>query len=117
MEAINGPSTGRCGVPERSNRTETVTKQSHTAKATVVIQNQLGLHARPAMTFVDTASGFACDVRVRKGSQSVDGKSIMQMMILAATQGTQLQIEAEGADAHEAVDTLLTLVKSKFGED
>ena len=90
---------------------------SHTAKATVVIQNQLGLHARPAMTFVDAANGFASAVRVSKGSQSVDGKSIMQMMMLAATQGTQLQIEAEGSDAREAVETLLVLVESKFGEE
>jgi len=85
--------------------------------AEVTIQNRLGLHARPAMAFVDTANGFACDVRVRKGSQVVDGKSIMQMMMLAATQGTELKIEAEGNDAAEAIKTLKDLVARKFDEE
>ena len=79
--------------------------------------HQLGLHARPAMTFVDTASGFACDVRVRKGTQSVDGKSIMQVMMLAATQGTELEVCAEGDDADKAVKALCDLVNRGFDED
>ncbi len=88
-----------------------------TAEATVVIQNKLGLHARPAMSFVDTANGFRADVRVGKGAQEVDGKSIMQMMMLAATQGTSLKIKAAGPDATEAVDALRQLVDSKFDEE
>ena len=91
--------------------------QTQTAKAKVIIGNKLGLHARPAMAFVDTASGFACDVRVSKGAQSVDGKSIMQMMMLAATQGTQLNIVATGDDAPEAIKTLTALVQRQFDED
>jgi len=87
------------------------------AQACVTIQNRLGLHARPAMAFVDTANGFTSDVQVKKGSQSVDGKSIMQMMMLAATQGTELQIVAEGDDADDAVAALVTLVDRKFDED
>ncbi len=87
------------------------------AKAKVTVANKLGLHARPAMAFVDTASGFDCDVRVSKGIQSVDGKSIMQMMMLAATQGTQLQIETAGQDAQEAIKTLTALVERRFDED
>ena len=83
----------------------------------VRIQNRLGLHARPAMSFVDTANGFDCDVRVRKGDQVVDGKSIMQMMMLAATQGTQLNIVATGDDAPEAIKTLTALVQRQFDED
>ena len=94
-----------------------VTKQNRLATAKVVIGNQLGLHARPAMSFVDTANGFTADVRVKKGSQSVDGKSIMQMMMLAATQGTQLRIEAEGDDAEDAIAALCELVESNFGEE
>jgi len=86
-------------------------------KVRVTIQNRLGLHARPAMSFVDAASGFKADVRVHKGSQTVDGKSIMQMMMLAATQGTELDIEADGPDAQDALDTLKALVDSKFEED
>ena len=62
--------------------------------ALTTIQNSLGLHARPAMAFVDAANGFECEVRVRRtdGDETVDGKSIMQMLLLAATQGTELEI-------------------------
>ena len=60
------------------------------------IVNRLGLHARPAMSFVDLASEYRSAVTVRKGDQEVDGKSIMQMMMLAATQGTELEIVCEG---------------------
>lgn len=87
------------------------------AKATVVIQNKLGLHARPAMAFVDAANGFNSDIRVHKGEQTVDGKSIMQMMMLAATQGTQLIIEAIGPDAANAITALRQLVDGKFSEE
>ena len=69
------------------------------------------------MSFVDAASAFNCDIRVRKGEQIVDGKSIMQLMMLAATQGTELEIIAEGDDADAAVDALRALIDSKFDED
>jgi phosphocarrier protein HPr len=85
--------------------------------ANVTIENRLGLHARPAMSFVDTASGFSSDIRIQKGEQSVDGKSIMQLMMLAATQGTQLQITAQGPDANEAIDALQDLISRKFDEE
>jgi phosphocarrier protein len=88
-----------------------------TAEAAVTIQNRLGLHARPAMTFVDTAASFDAQIKVRKGEQSVDGKSIMQLMMLAATCGTELVISAEGSDAEDAVNTLQQLVESKFEEE
>jgi len=86
-------------------------------EAAVTIQNRLGLHARPAMSFVDTASAYRSNVKVVKGQQSVDGKSIMQLMMLAATRGTELQIEAEGPDAEDAVAALVALVESGFDED
>jgi phosphocarrier protein len=82
----------------------------------VVIKNPLGLHARPAMSFVDTANGFKCEVRVHKADQSVDGKSIMQMMMLAATQGTKLRITAQGSDAQAALAALADLVDRQFDE-
>ncbi|MFM7799885.1 MAG: HPr family phosphocarrier protein, partial [Planctomycetota bacterium] len=65
--------------------------------ARTTILNSLGLHARPAMAFVDAASGFGCEVRVRRtdNAEVVDGKSIMQMLLLAATQGTELEISCE----------------------
>jgi len=88
-----------------------------TATARVTITNKLGLHARPAMSFVEVAGEHAADVKVKKEDQIVDGKSIMQMMLLAATQGTVLEIIAEGADADEAVQALCELVKRGFDED
>ena len=83
----------------------------------VTICNKLGLHARPAMQFVDTANGFKSAVKVFKGDQCVDGKSIMQMMMLAATEGTPLKISAEGDDALGALDALEKLINGKFGEE
>lgn len=87
------------------------------ANAEVTVKNRLGLHARPAMSFVDTANSFTSDIRILKGDQSVDGKSIMQLMMLAATQGTRLTIAARGADANEAVDALKDLVERDFDEE
>ncbi len=90
---------------------------SDRCEITVRIVNRLGLHARPAMTFVDVASTFACEVTVSKGDTSVDGKSIMQMMMLAASQGTDLQIVAVGSDAPGCCDALKRLVESGFDEE
>ncbi len=88
-------------------------------KATIV--NRLGLHARPAMCFVDAASAFQSTVTVARSGggdgQSVDGKSIMQMMMLAATKGTELTITCEGSDAQKACETLQRLVASGFEEE
>ncbi len=85
----------------------------------VVIVNRLGLHARPAMCFVDAANPFKSNITVcRAGSGTpVDGKSIMQMMMLAATKGTELEIVAEGDDAQAACDALRSLVEKGFDED
>lgn len=91
--------------------------QVRKAEATVVIRNRLGLHARPAMSFVDIANSFASTIRVRKGDQEVDGKSIMQMMMLAATQGTELHITAEGQDAEQALAALVALIDRNFDEE
>lgn len=83
----------------------------------VTIQNKLGLHARPAMQFVDVANQFQSGVKVCKGDQVVDGKSIMQMMMLAATAGTVLKVVAEGEDALKALDALEQLINARFGEE
>lgn len=71
------------------------------------------------MAFVDAANGFAADVRVRRmdNEEVVDGKSIMQMLLLAATQGTELEITCQGSDADRALATLVRLVESKFDEE
>ncbi len=87
------------------------------ASVNVTIVNKLGLHARPAMCFVDVASQFTSDVSVKRDDQSVDGKSIMQMMLLAATKGTPLEIIAQGPDAQAACDALKKLVDAGFDED
>ena len=84
---------------------------------TVTIQNKLGLHARPAMQFVDVANQFQSGIKVWKGDQVVDGKSIMQMMMLAATAGTPLKIVADGDDALAALDALEKLINEKFSEE
>ncbi len=87
------------------------------ASASVTIVNRLGLHARPATEFVDLASSFKSDVWVHKGDERVGGKSIMEMMMLAATQGTNLEIKADGPDARACVEALAKLVANGFGED
>lgn len=83
--------------------------------ATVV--NKLGLHARPAMVFVDLASTFQSEVKVSKDDNEVDGKSIMMMMMLAAAKGSVLAITAEGSDAETCAAALKKLVESGFDED
>jgi len=91
-----------------------------TASKEVIISNSDGLHARPAMKFVDTASRFTSEIKVHKGGEEpadADGKSIMQMMTLAADKGTPLRIDADGEDAQEAVRELTELVEGKFGEE
>ena len=91
--------------------------QPQTATATLKILNRLGLHARPAMSFVDTANRFKCDIQVKKGEQVVDGKSIMQVIMLSATQGTELIVEAEGVDSVEAIQALQQLAERRFDEE
>jgi phosphocarrier protein HPr len=91
-----------------------------TAVKEIAISNKLGLHARPAMQFVDVANQFTSRVTVFKGGEEpgeADGKSVMQMIILAATEGTPLRIEADGDDAEQAVQKLVELIDGKFGEE
>lgn len=83
----------------------------------VVISNRQGLHARPVLRFVDLAATFSSSIRVIRDNQEVDGKSPMEMMLLAAPQGTVLRLVAKGADAEAAVAALAGLIDNKFGED
>ena len=83
----------------------------------VEIKNADGLHMRPAMKFVDTSNRFECDIAVSNNENKVDGKSIMQMSMLAATCGTKLKIKAEGADAQQAIDALRELVEVKHFDE
>jgi phosphocarrier protein len=86
-------------------------------EAQVQIKNADGLHMRPAMQFVDVANRFECDITVSNAENAVDGKSIMQMSMLAATCGTKLKIRAQGQDAQQAVDALRELVEEKMFDE
>jgi phosphocarrier protein len=87
------------------------------AARTVEIVNKRGLHARASAKFVKTASAFDAEVRVSKDGQTVDARSIMGLMMLAAGPGCCIEIEAEGADAEAAVAALEGLIKARFDED
>jgi phosphocarrier protein HPr len=82
----------------------------------VVVANALGLHARAAARFVHLATQFGAQIRVSRDGQVMDGKSIMGILLLAAARGTTLTISAEGPDEAAAVDALVQLVESGFGE-
>lgn len=84
---------------------------------TVAIVNRLGLHARAAARLVTLAERFESEVRVRKGTREVSGKSIMGVMMLAAAQGSDITLIAEGVDAEQALDELSALAADRFGEE
>jgi phosphocarrier protein len=82
----------------------------------VIVPNVLGLHARAAARFVQAAARFESQIRVSRAGRTVDGKSLMGVLLLAAAKGTALRVEAEGLDAEAALDALAALVASGFGE-
>jgi phosphocarrier protein HPr len=82
-----------------------------------VIRNRLGLHARAAAKFVHTATRYVSQIRVSRDGRTMDGKSIMGILLLAAAAGTTVVITAEGADEADAVDALCRLVEGGFGEE
>ncbi|MEE4362008.1 MAG: HPr family phosphocarrier protein [Pseudomonadales bacterium] len=84
---------------------------------TLPIINKLGLHARAAAQFVKVAGAFASDVRVRRGDTEADGKSIMGVMMLAASRGTSIEVTTEGEDEIEALDAIARIVADRFGEE
>jgi phosphocarrier protein len=81
------------------------------------IKNKLGLHARPAALFVQTANRFKSDIEVLKGRQKVNGKSIMGIMTLAAGMGVTITVQVAGEDAESAMNAISTLIESNFGEE
>lgn len=83
----------------------------------MTITNRLGMHARAAATFVKAASNFKAEVYVEKNGRKADGKSIMDLMTLAAAQGTQIQVMAHGEDEAEALRVVEELVSNRFGEE
>ena len=85
-------------------------------RAVFEIVNRLGLHARAAAAFVKTSNRYAAEVLVRKDGDEVNGKSIMGVLMLAAAKGSEIEVEAQGADAQECIDALGKLIADKFGE-
>ena len=83
---------------------------------TVIIRNKLGLHARAAVKFVNTANRFGADVRIVKDGGEIDGKSILGILTLAATQGTGIVLKIRGADEEVAWQALSDLINQRFGE-
>ena len=81
------------------------------------IINQLGLHARPAALIAQTAGGFACEIHLAKNQVSVDAKSIMGIMMLAAEHGSTLHLTADGTDEKEAAEAIRQLFENKFNEE
>jgi len=84
--------------------------------ATLEIKNRLGLHARAAVLLVQTASQFEAEVTVSKDGQSVNGRSIMGIMMLAAEQGSSIDVTTSGRQAEEALDAIRDLVDARFHE-
>ncbi len=82
----------------------------------LTIRNKMGMHARPAAQFVKRAGKYQCDVWVEKDDESVNGKSIMGLMMLAAGKGETIKLITEGADAEAAMADLEELVSSGFGD-
>jgi phosphotransferase system HPr (HPr) family protein len=91
-----------------------MTLASDVSETKVEVKNVEGLHMRPAMEFVKTASQFRSRITVANGDNRVDGKSIMQVSSLVATCGTELVLRAEGEDAEQAILALQTLVDNRF---
>lgn len=83
----------------------------------IEIINKLGLHARAASKLVSVTSKFSSDIRIVKDDKSVDGKSILSIMMLAAHKGTQLTIQTEGEDQDQALSAIAALINNRFDED
>jgi phosphocarrier protein HPr len=84
---------------------------------TFTIRNRLGLHARAAALVVKTANRFAAEITIEKDGVEVNGKSIMGILMLAASKGTKITVKVEGKDASQAMQTLGKLIEDKFGEE
>jgi phosphocarrier protein HPr len=83
----------------------------------VIIRNRLGLHARAAAKFVHTATRYSSHIKISRDGKTMDGKSIMGILLLAAGAGTTVIISADGTDESDAIDALCTLVNGGFGEE
>lgn len=86
------------------------------AEKTVVLTNRMGLHARPSTQIATAASRFGSDVTITKDDMTVDAKSVLELLMLAAECGSELTIQADGSDAQATVQAIAGLIESRFGE-
>ena len=91
--------------------------QPSAVRRVLEIRNFLGLHARAAAQLVQTVAKYDADIVVSKDGQGVNGKSILGLMMLAAVQGSRIEVEATGPDAPAAVEAIAALIEAKFNED
>jgi phosphocarrier protein HPr len=96
---------------------EEETLENLVSEVELEIKNSEGLHMRPAMKFVDIANRFESEINVSNGETNVNGKSIMQISMLAATCGTKLKVTAKGPDAQQAINALRELVEDKHFDE
>lgn len=82
----------------------------------IVVQNQVGLHARPATFFIQKANEFSCSIWIAKDERKVNAKSLLGVLSLGVTRGTNITLTADGADEEKAIDELANLVQSNFAE-
>jgi len=92
-------------------------RKSRTVSRTATIRNQRGLHARAAAKFVKLAAGFDAEISVTRSGQTVSGNSIMGLMMLAASPGSEVKLSATGRQAEAAINALIALIENKFEED
>jgi phosphocarrier protein len=85
-------------------------------KTSAKINNKLGLHARASAKLTKLAGGFACDVHMSRNGRRVNAKSIMGVMMLAAGMGSEVEVEADGADEVQALAAIVALIDDRFGE-
>jgi phosphocarrier protein HPr len=89
----------------------------NSSRGTFLVKNKLGLHARAATKLVQLASKYPCDILVGRAGQTANAKSVMGVLLLCGSKGTNLDIEATGENAVEAVKKLGELIDNRFGED
>lgn len=82
----------------------------------ICIENEMGLHARPAALLVQAVEGLDCDIALEKDGEKVNGKSIMGVMMLAAERGSEIIVSTRGPDAEKAMEEIARIVSGKFGE-
>ena len=110
MSAATAPRGDDCSADTQAFREGAVIRK-------LPISNRKGLHARASAKFVQTVEKFDADVRVTRCGETVGGTSIMGLMMLAASPGTSITVEATGKEAAEVIDALTALINSRFGED